>query len=266
MFAFTTLMILAHCCGFISCVFLFQQSPHAFEHKDIFILAGQSNMAGRGGVKNRNWDHIIPPECSSKPTILRLTATLMWEEAHEPLHEDMDPNKTCGVGPGLAFANSLLGRNPSIGVIGLVPCAFGGSSIEQWKRGSKLYNRLIKRAEAALLDGGQIRALLWYQGENDTINKSDAELYKMRSEEFFIDIRTDLASPTLPIVQVALASALGPYIDIVRKAQLGIDLPNVTCVDAKGLELMEDGVHLKTSAQVCLGKMLADAFLCLRLV
>ncbi|CAI9757897.1 unnamed protein product [Fraxinus pennsylvanica] len=218
-------------------------------------------MAGRGGVV-LHWDHYIPLECRSKPTILRLTAGLTWEEAHEPLHKDIDSNKTCGVGPGLAFANSLLGRNPSLGLIGLVPCAVGATSIDEWKRGSFLYNQLLKRAEAALQDGGQIRALLWYQGENDTVNKLDAELYKMRLKEFFIDIRADLASPTLPIVQVALASALGPYLDTVRKAQLGINLPNVTCVDAKGLQVKEnDRVHLTTSAQVRLGKMLADGFL-----
>ncbi|CAA3027780.1 probable carbohydrate esterase At4g34215, partial [Olea europaea subsp. europaea] len=41
-----------------------------------------------------NWDLIIPLECRSKPTILRFTTRLMWEEAHERLHGDIDPNKT----------------------------------------------------------------------------------------------------------------------------------------------------------------------------
>lgn len=49
--------------------------------------------------------------------------------------------------------------------------------------------------------------------------------------------------------------------DVVRKAQLGIDLPNVRCVDAKGLQLDPDGLHLSAGAQVRLGRMLADAFL-----
>ncbi|CAA3005934.1 Hypothetical predicted protein, partial [Olea europaea subsp. europaea] len=61
--------------------------------------------------------------------ILPLTARLMYEEAYKPLHRDIDPNKTCGVGSGLAFVNSLLGRNPSLGVIGLVHCAACATSI-----------------------------------------------------------------------------------------------------------------------------------------
>lgn len=60
---------------------------------------------------------------------------------------------------------------------------------------------------------------------------------------------------------MALASGDERYIEIVREAQKGIDLPNVVCVDAKGLKLKEDNLHLTTEAQVQLGQMLADAYL-----
>lgn len=63
------------------------------------------------------------------------------------------------------------------------------------------------------------------------------------------------------MVQVALASGQGPYVETVRKAQLGTKLRKVKCVDAKGLPLLEDKLHLSTPAQVQLGHMLADAFL-----
>ena len=46
-----------------------------------------------------------------------------------------------------------------------------------------------------------------------------------------------------------------------REAQKSINLPNVVCVDAKGLALKEDNLHLTTDAQVQLGHMLADAYL-----
>lgn len=45
-----------------------------------------------------------------------------------------------------------------------------------------------------------------------------------------------------------------------REAQLGMDLAGVVCVDADGLPLNDDGVHLSTQAQVELGRMLAEAF------
>jgi hypothetical protein len=56
-------------------------------NKLIFILAGQSNMAGRGGVTGARWDGIVPsPDCSPSSSVLRLSPSLRWEQAREPLH------------------------------------------------------------------------------------------------------------------------------------------------------------------------------------
>ncbi|CAI9115858.1 OLC1v1016865C1 [Oldenlandia corymbosa var. corymbosa] len=228
---------------------------------NIIILAGQSNMAGRGGVVDGVWDGIVPPECQPNPSILRLSANLTWEEAKEPLHKDIDVNKTNGVGPGMSFANYVLSRYPGLGCIGLVPCAIGGTNISQWERGTFLYNQLINRANAAVKGGGSIRAILWYQGESDTIVYEDSISYKKNLKRFLSHVRADLGSPLLPVIQVALASGEGPFIDIVRQAQLGIKRPNVRCVDAKGLKVQPpDDLHLTTQSQVKLGQMLADAF------
>ncbi|KAJ9186783.1 hypothetical protein P3X46_002317 [Hevea brasiliensis] len=234
---------------------------------DIFILAGQSNMAGRGGVINNTkigkltWDGIVPPQCQPNPSIFRLSANLTWVLAHEPLHADIDYNKTNGIGPGMAFANAVLTKDPTIGVMGLVPCAIGGTYISQWAKGGFLYDQLVRRTRAALKSGGDLRAMLWYQGESDTIIREDADAYKGRLEKFFKEVRADLQYPTLPIIQVGLASGEGLFTETVREAQLGINLPNVQCVDAKGLPLEPDRLHLTTPAQVQLGQMLAHAFL-----
>ncbi|KAL6509369.1 hypothetical protein OROGR_022679 [Orobanche gracilis] len=234
---------------------------------DIFLLAGQSNMGGKGGVVHDVWDGYVPPECDPNPAILRLNKLLAWEEAREPLHRDIDYKDANGIGPGMPFATTLLKRDPYyiLNNIGLVPAAVAGTTISQWQRGHCLYNRFLARAEAAVLRGGIIRAMLWYQGEADTATSQDAIKYKTLLKQFFTDIRTDLFLPSLPIIQVALASgsegANVSDIDIVRKAQLELKLPCVKCVDAKGLELEPDGIHLTTASQVQLGEMLADAFL-----
>ncbi|KAF5780522.1 putative acetylxylan esterase [Helianthus annuus] len=235
--------------------------------KSIILLAGQSNMSGRGGVHNNTWDGVVPLQSQPNPSILRLTANLTWVEAREPLHKDIDVHATCGVGPGMAFANRLLQRDPGLGPLGLVPCAVGGprgTSISEWGRGTFLYKQLLRRAKVARRDGGSISGMLWYQGESDTVSEVDARMYKMRLVNLFRNLRADLGTPLLPIVHVAIASANGPYIEIVRKAQLGITLPKVRCVDAKGLPLLEDKRHLSTLAQERLGLMLADAFLALK--
>lgn len=178
-------------------------SPNtSLQPKSIIVLAGQSNVSGRGGVVNGTWEGVVPSECEPNPSILRLSAALRWEEAREPLHRDIDVDKTCGIGPGMAFSNSVLKRDSSVGVIGLVPCAIGGTNISEWRRSSNLYNQLISRARAAVHSGGIIRAMLWYQGETDTIDLDNANLYKSRLEEFFTDVRSELMSPMLPVILV----------------------------------------------------------------
>ncbi|XP_019180224.1 PREDICTED: probable carbohydrate esterase At4g34215 [Ipomoea nil] len=241
--------------------------------KSIFILAGQSNMAGRGGVKSARtptnktvqvWDGIIPPECQPNPSIFRLNAKLGWELATEPLHADIDTTKTCGVGPGMCFAREVLNRVSSsspLGVIGLVPCAIGGTSITQWSRGTTLYNKTLERAAAALRDGGKIRALLWYQGETEA--QIGVGSFALEVPRFFTSIRQDLHMPQLPIIQVALPPTLNlTFTQVVRNIQLELKLPFLSTVDAKGLELKRgDPLHLSSSAQVHLGKKMARAFL-----
>ncbi|KAK9054309.1 hypothetical protein SSX86_025387 [Deinandra increscens subsp. villosa] len=236
----------------------------ASKGKTIILLAGQSNMSGRGGVQNNTWDGVVPLQSQPNPSILRLTANLTWVQARDPLHKDIDVQATCGLGPGMAFANRVLQRDPNLGPLGLVPCAVGGpmgTKISQWGRGGVLYRQLLRRAMVARRGGGLIRGVLWFQGESDTVSEVDARMYKRRLVNLFANLRADLGSPLLPIVHVAITSGQGPYVETVRKAQLGIKLRKVRCVDAKGLPLLQDNLHLSTPAQVRLGRMLADAFL-----
>ncbi|KAM7279059.1 hypothetical protein ACFE04_006193 [Oxalis oulophora] len=163
-------------------------------------------MAGRGGVTNNTagistWDHVVPRSCKPNPKIFRLNANLTWVHAHEPLHADIDVTKINGIGPGMAFANTVLKNDVNFGLIGLVPCAIGGTNISEWQKGGKLYEHMLKRVNAAVRSGGEIEALLWYQGESDAINKEDAELYKGRLDKFFMDLRSDLKNPLLNIIQ-----------------------------------------------------------------
>ncbi|KAL9371056.1 hypothetical protein Peur_036196 [Populus x canadensis] len=234
--------------------------------KTIFVLAGQSNMSGRGGVikdshnNQKLWDRVVPLECQPHPNILRLSAKLKWEPASEQIHADIDTKKACGVGPGMSFANAV--RERITGVVGLVPCAVGGTAIKEWARGEELYENMVKRAKESVKDGGEIKGLLWFQGESDTSTQIEADAYQENMEKLIENVREDLGLPSLPIIQVAIASGLDDnYMEKVREAQLNINLPNVVCVDAKGLDLKEDHLHLTTESQVKLGNMLADAYL-----
>jgi Carbohydrate esterase, sialic acid-specific acetylesterase len=90
--------------------------PNAGAHKHVFILAGQSNMAGRGPLSSYNLYDEYEPHLS----VLRLNRWLHWETAREPMHYDIDVNKTCGMGPGLVFAKAVLQKGENL------------SSLDQW--------------------------------------------------------------------------------------------------------------------------------------
>uniref|UniRef100_A0A0A9I1I2 Sialate O-acetylesterase domain-containing protein n=1 Tax=Arundo donax TaxID=35708 RepID=A0A0A9I1I2_ARUDO len=240
----------------------------------VFILAGQSNMSGRGGATSGTWDGVVPPECAPSPCILRLSPALRWEEAREPLHAGVDIGNVLGVGPGMPFAHAILaasGNNcaavPPGAAVGLVPCAQGGTPVANWTRGTELYERMVTRAKAAMAEcngGGELAAVLWYQGETDAMKGEDAELYQGRMEALVRDVRRDLGRPDLLIIQVGIATAQynGKFLDRVREAQKAVArLPNVKFVDAMGLPIASDNTHLTTEAQVQLGNMLAGSYL-----
>ena len=174
----------------------------------IFVLSGQSNMAGRGGVHHRRWDGVVPPEGTPDPSIQRLSASLDWEEAREPLHADIDTTKTCGVGPGMVFARAVLpclqedalGEGARTG-IGLVPCAVGGTAIREWARGERLYEQMVCRARVAA-GYGEIEVVLWYQGESDAESDAATAAYRRNIEGLIANVRADLGMPQLPFIQV----------------------------------------------------------------
>lgn len=237
-------------------------------------------MSGRGGIESavaddgsvhKQWDGKVPAECAAEPgSILRLSHELEWEEAHEPLHADIDSEKPCGVGPGLVFAASLLRARkykvkPTGPQIGLVPCAWGGSAIAEWERGEVLYDRMIERTKAAMQSGGALKAVLWYQGESDADRKSRAEHYEQKLITFFNNVRADLQSPDLPIFQVAIywpKAAHPELVEQVRHAQKAVcdQIKHVYLVDAFGLPMLSDGIHLTTEAQTKVGLMLMEKY------
>lgn len=90
---------------------------------DIWLLGGQSNMAGRGQVTE-----LTPRSVGSDDGVAVFKGDNTWvAPATHPLHRDVDLCKAdrCGVGPGLPFATGLLNLEPTMGTIGLIPCALG---------------------------------------------------------------------------------------------------------------------------------------------
>lgn len=89
---------------------------------DLYLLVGQSNMAGRGKVEKE--------DATAHPRVFALNKDDQWVPAVDPLHFD---KRNAGVGLGLAFGKALADENKAV-AIGLIPCAAGGSPISVWKK------------------------------------------------------------------------------------------------------------------------------------
>jgi len=226
----------------------------------IFILAGQSNMAGRGMIDEESK--------KPNPRVFSLNKDEKWQHAVDPLHWD---KAGAGVGIGKSFGEIIAAKNPGVS-IGLVPTACGGSPISAWAPGkfwdqtkSHPYDDFLVRAKHAMQDG-TLKAILWHQGESDS-NAKDAPEYEQRLTELINRMRTDLQAPDLPFI----IGQLGRFpekpwdqsretVDAAQQA-VAKKMKNVRYVSAEGLRSRGDNLHFDTPSQRIFAQRYADAYL-----
>jgi hypothetical protein len=225
----------------------------------LFLLIGQSNMAGRGLVEPQDREPI--------PHVFSFNKEMSWVPAVDPLHWDI---RTAGVGVGRSFAKALLAVNSSVS-IGLIPSAVGSTSLNQWTRGGELYNNALRRTQRAM-KSGRLRGILWHQGEGDSIDETDAKTYLARWSVFIRDLRSDLGLPNVPV----LVGELGEfnyhrpdgktrYARTVNEqlALLPLSVAGCGFVSSSGLVHKGDYAHFDSPSVRELGRRYACAFLAL---
>jgi hypothetical protein len=171
------------------------------ERFDVFLLMGQSNMAGFGCVRHddpwREGDFDPVPGVlalggQSKLRSERARGRIVWRPAAHPLHLNQ---KSSGFGLGIPFASALREAEPGKSV-GLIPCAWGGASISQIQHGTPLFINAVERANRAKRVG-RLRAVLWHQGESDTTTEGLAEAHAGRLADFMQALRAAVDCPDL---------------------------------------------------------------------
>lgn len=236
--------------------------------KEVYILAGQSNMVGVNNSLptptyangSRIYRFNQPWHSGWNIPVAQPTNTGSWALANDPLHADPQ----CGVGPGKAFADKLidLRGDPSL-EIGLVPCAWGGSDIRNhwgssylwWNAFGMMLGRMAKAKE-----WGEVKGFIWYQGEADALNAAPT-YYQTELFRLVRDVRSYLGIHDLPVIVTRLGpnpggypgwASMQSYIDQVA----GVD-PNLAVVSAS--DLAASGVHLTAASAVTLGHRYAAA-------
>ena len=169
--------------------------PSSKENFHVFLLMGQSNMAGYGKV--------LPEDKEAVPHVVigrRSEAGITWLPAAQPLQGTR-------FGLGLPFAKEYLKKHPGI-TVGLIPAARGGASIDRLKKGTGTYSAAINRAKAAQAEG-VIKGVLWHQGESDTVAEGLADTYEKKLHELIADVRRDSGNEDLPFIAGNLAEFYG---------------------------------------------------------
>ena len=237
-----------------------------FDKVDVFLLLGQSNMKGRG---------VMPAEPLRNPQIIMMhKVTDGWFLARHPLHlvgspKDFSDADNAGVGPGLAFAETLAKALPTTR-IALLPCAVGGSNITQWRKGRTLYDETVRRAKLALEHGPKgktrIAGALWLQGESDTKTPEKLKAYPAALGQLIDNLRTDLGVTDLPFVACTIGEMKAEAEPRKQMNAILLDIksirPNTACIDSRTFAKdIGDNVHFNTPTQKEHGRRYAAEYL-----
>jgi hypothetical protein len=185
-----------------------------------------------------------------------------WVIAKDPIHFD---KSAAGVGPGLSFAREMIKRDPNI-VIGLIPCAAGGSGIDNWlynqyweQTKSYPWDNAVARTERAMKDG-VLKGILWHQGESDSSPEKAAQ-YSAKLDGLVNKFRKEFNLPNLPFIAGELPEfnkrAANINLQLITAKQ---HLTNFEIVSGKGLTPNADGLHIDAASQRTFGKRYAEAF------
>lgn len=219
------------------------------QNLEIYILIGQSNMAGRAIITEQDKDSL------ERVFLYKGIENQPWEKAANPLNKYSSIRKSLSMqqlGPGYTFARHMAVFRPEKN-IGLVVNAKGGTSINLWKPGSEFYNEAIRRTKEAL-KYGTLRGVIWHQGESDA---SNYQTYMDKLLDLIKALRSEFNIPDLPFVAAQLSNDKPHRKDF---NTMILDLPNRlenTAVITSENTTTTDSTHFDSESQRLLGERYA---------
>lgn len=218
---------------------------------DIFITAGQSNSANSGAVHLKaEYDPIVAYGPKG------------WQHADDPQPITNGTGGTCWPAMG-----NYLYRKTMIPV-GFISVGVGGSPMSSWvPKTGKNYNRLKNAVKICGINGA--RAILWHQGESDSLAKTSTEKYLQMIRQTIQQTRID-AGWEIPwiIAQAAFhTQSTQDSIDNIIRAQTEI-VDNKTIFQGPNTDLLvglewrnTDLVHFNEKGQWEHGRRWAEIIL-----
>lgn len=219
------------------------------------LMIGQSNMAGRGFMDE------VPMICNERILMLR---NGRWQIMTEPVNYD---RPVAGVGLAGSFASMWCMENKEE-KIGLIPCAEGGSSLDDWAVEGTLFKHAVSQAQFAMQDS-ELLCILWHQGENDSSDGNYRTYYK-KLRVIVEVLRNQLNAGEVPFIVGGLGDFLGKTgfgincteYELINNELLrfATEQPNAYFVTAAGLTSNPDGIHIDAVSQRKFGVRYYEAF------
>ena len=223
------------------------------------LMIGQSNMAGRG-------------DFGEVPEIVNPNCFMMRNGRWQPMREPINPDRSIwgyyhsGIGLAASFADEYAKYFKE--KIGLIPCADGGTSLSEWMPGEVLFDNAVNNAKLAQRSS-EIIAVLWHQGENDSVDYADANTYEERFIKMISKIRAELGDIDIPVIVGGLGDFAKKYengklkyIDTVNHTlkELPKQLNLCGFASAEGLCDRGDGIHFNSASYRIFGKRYFEEF------
>jgi hypothetical protein len=249
--------------GLFMTISLCSSTGSAAAETKVFLLAGQSNMAGVGGWST---DKPLPP-----PYDAPQNNVLFWDkDAWVPLRGGFGHTDKL-FGPEVSFGWRLKSLFPKDDIY-LVKYGVSATSLAgDWNPSGSgaCYNTFKAKVAAAMKNlaaagrAPKIAGMIWMQGESDAKNPAWAPAYRKNLTDFIAAARKDFDAPKMTFVAGRIRNTWGAPADnaAVRKAletipRLG---GNGAWIDTDDLQLAYDG-HYGTQGQLDLGLRFADEF------
>lgn len=216
----------------------------------VYLLAGQSNMDGRGDGA------ALPPTLAAIPTGIayRCVDPRSGQVVATAGMLGIEGKSAGRFGPHAAFIHALAVARPGQPAL-VIKSAEGGTRIDQWigadGSGDGLYAGMW-RGVRALLAGRAVRfqAFCWLQGESD--RDGTAERYLAQFQALCRLVRRDTGEPGLPVIAAEPADGTCVIAALERAAEMDPGVRIVRCQELPH----QDPQHYEAAGVVEIGRRL----------
>ena len=182
-----------------------------------------------------------------------------WQKMFRPINPD---RWFSGVSLAESFAEGYAKRHNVD--VGLICCADGGTSLQQWMPGEALFEHAVCQAKLACRTS-QIAGVLWHQGEADS-HAPNYDTYQQRFEIMMQALRKELGLQDVPFLLGGLGDFLELY-PIPGYIHVNAALQNIArdnemteFVSAEGLTAKPDNLHFNSASLYEFGLRYLDVF------